>query len=194
MKATRLFAALAVGVFSLSSHSATQGFLGATSNGSFTNTFDASSSRQVQVLNLVDAVMTPTAVNVWNAFGVAIPGKEDTFCVVDTTGGAVSLTFTSAKPGGDGLYKAVAAGQTDIDYHFSVGLASSAAADVNVNLMNHPVGMNAFTVPAGVTVTAAGNCPAGGNVRKSIVRFMGTALPPGSAIWVDTVTVTATPI
>ncbi|WP_153013065.1 hypothetical protein [Pseudacidovorax intermedius] len=169
---------------------ATQGTLGATSTGSFTNTFN-SNPRQVQVLGLQDALVTPNSGNAYTKYGF-LPGAQDQYCVVDTGGGSVKLTFTSANgkgssSAGNGLLAKAADGST-LEYVLSTGVQGDANSVVDTSLDT-----TGLTVPAASTVTAASSCGAGA-LMKSIVVQGGAALPVGTKIYTDTVTVVATPI
>lgn len=180
-------AALALMVVAGTAGAATQGTLGATSTGTFTNSFN-SNPAQVQVLNLKDSVMSPTSGNVTFPAGNSIPGVQDNFCVVSTSGGAVNLVFTSTNFVSDPYRTALDAGGTPLPngYIMSVGTGGSVQAYTGL-------GTAGFTVPAGVTVTAATACGTG-NVTKQIVIAGGSALPAGTAVYTDTVTVVATPV
>lgn len=85
MKTHRILAAL-IGIACSSAFAAQQGTLGATSTGSFTNTFNATGLRQVQVLGLFDATVSIDS-GMINAFtsspGTPVQGVADNFCVVD---------------------------------------------------------------------------------------------------------------
>lgn len=165
---------------------ATQGTLGSTSTGSFTNTFN-STPRQVQVLGLSDAAMNPNSANVDSAWG-SFPGATDKFCVVDTGGGAVKLTFTGAHGVGSNpsMWKSVAADGSVLEYAFSVGQPNVGWAQSNLDTTG-------ITVTAGGAATSASGCGAG-NMIKSMILNGGASLPVGTKVFTDTMTVVATPV
>jgi hypothetical protein len=178
---------------------ATQGTLGATSQGSFTNTFNATAPPQVQILGLSDALVTPATGTVAQYEGASdhpdVYGTADRFCVVNTGGGAVTLTAVSDQYGpADQTPMATAAGGSVLEYTLSMHLVG-----------DHTVGNSftasapSWTVPAGATVTSAGACGAG-NVRKlvyhqaidgEVVKLL--PLPANGNVYVGTITLTATP-
>ena len=170
---------------------ATDGTLGATSSGSFVNTF-GTLARQVRVLGLSDAAMTPSSGPVTHVGGLSQPGVQDSFCVVDTSGGAVNLTFSS----GSGMKTSAGAHVREARDAANATMSSGYVLAVGVG-----VGVSAFTalettgftVPAASVVNSDTLC-AGGNVNKQIVLPGGGALPSGGAIYTDTVTVLATPV
>ncbi|WP_295534279.1 hypothetical protein [uncultured Pseudacidovorax sp.] len=171
---------------------ATQGTLGATSTGSFTNTFN-SSPRQVQVLNLADATMTPNSgvVAAPVPWGNTITGAADTFCVVDTGGGAVKLTLSNSNGAGSANgtnFHAKDAAGNGLDYWQYL----LKAGDNTVYAYND-LGTTGFTVAAGQTVTAASSCGSG-NVFKGITLPGGVTLPTGTSVYTDVVTIVATPV
>lgn len=178
---------------------ATQGTLGATSQGSFTNTFNATAPPQVQILGLSDAVVTPATGLVAQYEGREEPsnvyGTADRFCVVNTSGGAVVLTVTADQyGGGQQLPMATAAGGSVLEYMLGMHLAG-----------DHTVGNSftastpSWTIPAGATAINAGACGAG-NVRKMVAHgaidgeiLKGVPLPANGNVYVGTITLTATP-
>lgn len=167
---------------------ATQGTLGASSTGTFTNTF-IGAPRQVQVLGLKDATMSTSSGNVRSAFStVDAPGVADKFCVVDTSGGAVKLTVTGSNlQGTDDRFLAKSSAGESLFYYQSFYTDSGAPVGKNLSTTG-------FTVPATVARTSAAQC-GDGNVTKSIVLFdTTTGLPATGRSYIETVTVVATPI
>lgn len=165
---------------------ATQGTLGASSTGTFTNTF-IGAPRQVQVLGLKDATMTINSGNVRSAFFSDGPGVADKFCVVDTSGGAVKLTVTGSNPHGtDDQFLAKSSAGESLFYYQSFYTDSGTP-------VGRALDTTGFTVPAAVVKTSAAQC-GDGNVTKSIVPAAFTAWPATGRSYIDTVTVVATPI
>lgn len=165
---------------------ATQGTLGASSTGTFTNTF-IGAPRQVQVLGLKDATMTINSGNVRNAFLANGPGVEDQFCVVDTSGGAVKLTVTGSNPHGtNDQFTAKSSAGESLIYYQSFYTDSGPIA-------GRALGTTGFTVPGTVVKTSAAQC-GDGNVTKSIVPADISGWPATGRSYTETVTVVATPI
>jgi hypothetical protein len=177
---------LALTVVSSVAGAATQGTLGATSTGTFTNTFTGA-ARQVQVLDLKDALMTPDSGVVSNAVVTAGKGVTDRFCVVDTHGGAVKLTLSGnhGKASVSAYYAKSAAGDT-ISFNQSLMIENGARSATNLE-------SSGFTVPAANTVMSASACGAG-NVMKSINLPNGLPVVPGSAPSTAVMTLLATPV
>lgn len=180
-------------------HAATQGTLGATSQGSFTNTFNGTTTPQVQILGLSDGTVTPSTGLVAQYEGAADPGMTygtaDQFCVVNTGGGAVSLSVMADRYGGDNqLPVATAAGGSRLEYALLMHLVNDASTNRGFDAL-----LTTWTVPAGATVSSAAACGAG-NVRKALFHYAldgeaikGAPLPATGQIHVGTVTLTATP-
>ncbi len=174
---------------------ATQGTLGATSQGSFTNTFNGTVAPQVQILGLSDATVTPSTGQVQifegspsNNYGVA-----DHFCVVNTTGGAVTMSVSSDRYSGGSL-AAVSAGGSELQY----AMIMHVTGDVS-NFRDFNASATDWTMPAGTTVTSAAQCGMG-NVRKAIYHIAidggmiaAGPLPGNGNVYVGTVTITVTP-
>ncbi len=181
-------ATLALALVAGAASAATQGTLGATSTGTFVNTFGAG-ARQVQILNLSDATVTPVSGNITWVNGDLVKGVQDKFCVVDTAAGAVLLKFVSSNGMGPLSHIRVAktAAGVALPTAYTLGVGT---AKLTVSAALHTTG---FVVPAGTTVSAAANCGAG-NVMKGITPDGGKVLPASSEIYTDTVTVTATPV
>lgn len=198
MRTHQLLAASLGLVFS-GAFGATQGTLGATSQGSFTNTFNATAPTQVQILGLSDAVVTPATGEVAQYEGSSSPGTvygtADRFCVVNTSGGAVTLTVVSDQYGsGEQAPMATAAGGSTLVYALGMHLAD----DYSVNT-SFTASTPAWTIPAGATAINAGACGAG-NVRKVAFHMSidgqsvkGVPLPANGNVYVGTITLTATP-
>jgi hypothetical protein len=198
MRTHQLLAASLGLVFS-GAFGATQGTLGATSQGSFTNTFNATAPPQVQILGLSDAVVTPATGQVAQREGEEDPayvyGTADRFCVVNTGGGAVTLTAVADQYGsGEQTPSATAAGGSILEYALGMHLAD-----------DHTVGTSftrsapSWTIPAGAAAASAGACGAG-NIRKTVFHtkidggsLKGVPLPANGNIYVGTITLTATP-
>ena len=184
-------AALALALVAGTAGAAVQGTLGATSTGSFVNTFGIS-DRQVQVLNLQDAMVTPATGKVTYFVGGTGVGVEDKFCVVDTAGGAVLLKFISSA----GMKTAIGPHIRDAKTAAGVSLTNGYALAVGVGAgVQQWTSLNTagFTVPAANVVKLATSCGAG-NVNKQVTLGGVAALPGNTATFTDTVTVLATPI
>lgn len=182
-----------------SAFAATQGSLGATSQGSFSNTFNGTTAPQVQILGLSDGLITPASGRVAMLEGADDPsmiyGTADQFCVVSTNGGAVSLSVTADQYGGDNrLAIATAAGGSQLQYLLLMHLVN----DASVYSEFHS-DRTTWTVPGTATVSSAAGCGVG-NVRKVISQYAidgdglkHTPLPANGNVYVSTVTITATP-
>lgn len=177
---------LALTVVSSIAGAATQGTLGATSTGTFTNTFTGA-ARQVQVLDLKDALMTPDAGIVSTAVVTLGKGVTDKFCVVDTHGGAVKLTVSSSngKSSVSAFFAKSATGET-ISFNQSLMIENGARSATNLDTTG-------FTVPAANTVMSASACGSG-NVSKSINLLNGAPVVTGSGTFTAVMTIVATPI
>ncbi|RZM04097.1 MAG: hypothetical protein EOP73_03135 [Variovorax sp.] len=176
---------LALAAVSGMAGAATQGTLGATSTGTFTNTFTGA-PRQVQVLDLKDATMTPTSGNVTNAVVTGKPGVTDRFCVVDTYGGAVKLTLTSNHGRASALaHNAKSVAGTTLVFNQSLMIDGGASSITDLDTTG-------FVVPATKVVQSAGACGSG-NVAKSISLNNGAALAVGSDTFTAVITVLASP-
>ncbi len=182
-----------------SAFAATQGTLGATSQGSFTNTFNGTTAPQVQILGLSDAVMTPASGQVAQYEGAGDPGMiygvADQFCVVNTSGGAVLLSVTADQYGGDNqMAIATAAGGSQLQYLLLMHVVNNASINAEFDATR-----TTWTVPAAAMVSSAAACGAG-NVRKVMSHYFidddtpkGTPFPANGNVYVGTVTITATP-
>lgn len=179
-------------------HAATQGSLGATSQGSFTNTFNGTTSPQVQILGLSDGMVTPASGEVAQYEGAADPanvyGVADRFCVVNTSGGAVTLTVVADQYGNGQLPVATSAGGSVMEYALGMHLSNDWMVRRSFRASD-----STWTIPAGATVTSAAACGAG-NVRKMVYHhaidgnaLKGVPLPANGNVYVSTVTITATP-
>ncbi len=186
------------GLMLTSAFAATQGTLGATSQGSFTNTFNGTTAPQVQILGLSDSIVTPATGEIPQREGAANPqslyGSADYFCVVNTGGGAVTLNVTADQYGAGQMPAATAAGGSVLTYVLSMHIVG-----------NHTVGRSftsadpGWTIPAGAAATSAAACGSG-NVRKAAFHhaidgagLKGAPLPANGNVYIGTVTITATP-
>lgn len=194
MRSHALFAA-SLGLMFSGAFAATQGTLGATSQGSFTNTFNGTVAPQVQILGLSDATVTPSIgqVQIYEGTPSGNYGVADYFCVVNTTGGAVTMSVSSDRYSAGSL-AAVAAGGSELQYAMVMHVAGdvSISREFNANWTD-------WTMPAGTTVKSAAQCGMG-NVRKAIyhVAIDGNViaagpLPGNGNVYVGTVTITVTP-
>ncbi|WP_439520509.1 hypothetical protein [Hydrogenophaga sp.] len=197
MRTNRILAAL-LGLVLSGSYAATQGTLGATSTGTFTNTFNGTGVRQVQILGLQDAVVTPDTGQfspVTQHGSNVYWGVADQFCVVDTYGGAVNLTVSGDEYGGlDGQSLVARAANGSL---LGYKLAFEYIADVAVYGVFDQVD-DTLTIPAGAGDPSL--CAAG-NMRKAIfatdiddVSIADGPLPANGNVYFSTVTVTATPV
>jgi hypothetical protein len=186
MKFIRHFAIAAIAVASLPAMAATDGVADATQSvGTYSNTFGGRPSTQVRVFGLQDTVMTVGARSVSTSFGPA-PGKSDLFCVGQTSGLTVILTFTSAGiTGGERQHNIATNNNTGetIAYHQSVGLQSNLNALTNIFK-----GDNTFEVTTPQTSVTDCSNP---NMYKAVLMG-GGGDAPASGIYTDLVTVTAT--
>ena len=164
---------------------ATQGALGATSTGQYTNTFGTTVVRSVQVLNLVDTLVLNTSGGVFERYQYAT-GVVDNFCVVDTTGAAVNLHVSSPKLGA-WFDTATAADGSEMNYFLNLSRQDGSAIQ---RMGNGGAEQPNYVVPAGATVTSAANC-AGGNMQK-----MAALMNPitNNVTFTSNVTLVATPI
>lgn len=178
----KIHVVIAMTMFSASAFAATQGTLGATSTATYVNAFGVATAPQVQVLNVKDATVLPTTGNVIEN-GTPRKGIEDQFCVVNTEGGAVLLTFSGAEGASD-HWQARAVDDTVYEYYLNVGPAGGSAQRISSALGN------TLVVPAGQTVRNESNC-ALGNVKK--IAAEGEAPPPVGKIFASTITIVATP-
>lgn len=195
MKTHRILAAL-IGIACSSGFAAQQGTLGATSTGSFTNTFNATGLRQVQVLGLFDATVSIDS-GMINAFtsspGTPVQGVADNFCVVDTYGGAVGLTVTANEYSATTLRPVARAASGSI---LGYQLSMESVANPGFNTVMDSTQPTQI-VPNGFS--DASQC-GGGNMRKAIhamdldggVIFDGL-LPTNGNVYFSQVTITATP-
>lgn len=173
-----------------------QGTLGSTSSGNFGVTVNAPPPpRYVQVLNISDVTINSSTGQ--NAFGDL--GVTDAFCVVDTTGGALSLVVSTGNSTNAAAqsWALVATGGAQLAYRMFV----TPMATINPGYGGLYGGSaNSFTatIPAGVAVTDAGNCGSG-NIRKHINMRDASgggplyALPTTGLTYTDTVTLTLSP-
>ncbi|WP_439520508.1 hypothetical protein [Hydrogenophaga sp.] len=178
-------------------HAATQGTLGATSTGTFTNTFNGTGVRQVQILGLQDAVVTPDTgqfVPITNQGNNNYWGVADQFCVVDTYGGAVSLSVSADEYGGldNQTLVARAANGSLLAYGMSFEYVPDPSIFNGINQV-----ATTLVIPAGVGDPSL--CAAG-NVRKAVfaaeidgVSVKNGPLPANGNVYFSTVTITATP-
>jgi len=183
MKLIHRLAVVAVSLAGVGAFAATQGTLGTTSTGTYTNTFGAAVLRQVQILNVSDALITPDSGEVLEYYDAYKRiGVVDRFCVVDTTGGAVTLTFTGNYD--DTAWIATAADGKTFRYYVNTGVTGEPMQRVST-------GARAYTVPSGKTVTSAAACGAG-NMQKLAAR--GDIAPIAGTSYVSLVTMVATPV
>lgn len=190
----RILAAL-IGIACSSAFAAQQGTLGATSTGSFTNTFNATGLRQVQVLGLFDATVSIDSglINPFTSAGGSVHGVADNFCVVDTYGGAVSLSVTAGEYGaGTQLPIARAASGSLLGYQMSMEFVPDTGVYASFNSALAPL-----VIPYGLT--DASQC-GGGNMRKAIhavdidgMVVVDGQLPTNGKVYFSQVTITATP-
>ncbi|QHI97244.1 hypothetical protein GT347_04170 [Xylophilus rhododendri] len=166
----------------LAASAATQGTLGSTSTGSYANNFGVATPRQVQILQLVDAFVTSSSPLVPEAGGVQRKGVIDSFCVVDTTGGAVHLAFSGLQS--SPFWVATAADGQTFPYLLNVSLIDGPWARLEF------AGIS-FDVPAGRTVTSAAACGIG-NVRK--MATLGDAPLDEVHVYESVITIVASPI
>jgi len=187
-------AAVVMGISGLAS-AASDGTLGATSSGSFINTFYAAPAK-VQVLKLKDATFNTStvagSVN-WDGGNVAA-NVTDSFCVVNTAAASVKLTATSANGYKSGTTVRNAVDSTGAKLANGYILAFGTDGKTFSTPGGADLDTKGFTVPAANVVISADKCPTNGNVYKSIVLGDGTGLAAGTAIYTDTVTITATPL
>ena len=178
---------LALAMVAGAAGAATQGTLGPTSTGSFTNTFNGN-ARQIQILNRVDLQMSPNSPNINWLNSNVIPGAQGSYCVVDTGGGAVHLTFTSSVPPVD-VQTRNAVDAAGVNFPYTLGVANSVVWTIR------DLATTGITVPSNMTVTAAGGCAANANfLLTQIVTTTGAPMPASTNVFVDTITVVATPI
>ncbi|MFN9211276.1 MAG: hypothetical protein ACK6DI_10370 [Betaproteobacteria bacterium] len=185
----KLIIALAAGL-SLSSaiEAATQGELSTTAS---TATFNITGQgpatpRRVQVLNVSDVTFSNATHPQFNPASI---GATMTFCVVDTYGGSVGLSFTSSN-GADGtvnwIMKTPANEQET--YRLRIELARGPL------LGSNPGGSGSFsvTVPNSDVITSPASCGTG-NIAAQIYRDtpMPETLP--ARTYGDTISVVATP-
>lgn len=162
---------------------ASQGLIGASSTATYSNTIGESSQRQIQILNLSDTIVTPSSGRVQEANGLNTRiGVIDRFCVVDTAGGTVKLTFTGPQ-NASAQWVARSVAGTDYIYVINAGIAngpmtrlSGAAASI--------------TVPSNRTVTNPSACSTG-NMQKLAAE--GDAAPTAGTTYVALMTVVASP-
>ncbi len=171
---------------------ATDGDLGATSTGTFTNTINATGTCQVQVLDLKDATVHGGTLSAsYSVDGSTLTGLgvEDRFCVVNTCGSSVEMVASNTNGFVGGVPLAVDGTTSDemrylMYFEDTVGGAGLAFNDSNDALV-------VATPP-----TLPGFCGSG-NVRKVMMPLDGanpfTTLPTDGNIYVDQITLVATP-
>lgn len=190
MKSMKKAIALAiVSLAAAASQAATQGNASTTSSvATFTNSFGTQVVLPtIRVFGLQDAALPAGDNSTTDSFYNIGTGKGDSFCVAHSTGGAVRLSFSNAGGGDSGSLLAVdAATGATVGYHLSVGVGSGPWALIGSN-----AGTTSVNVAAGTTQTDLVACTAP-NVRKSMITQGVPA--PTSGFFVDTVTVTATPL
>jgi hypothetical protein len=142
----------------------------------------------VQILQVQDAGVLASSPSLPDSSGAAGVGSSDRFCVVNTLGRGVRLTFaaSNAAAGLSPTLRNTATGAT-VAYRQSVSLANGSLA----KLIQLDAAGSTFDVPASAVVTSAAACPPGGNVMKWIT--LSTPLPSAD-VWVDQVSMTATPL
>ncbi len=188
MKSTQFFLVSTLAFASLSASAATQGTLGATSTGSFTNTLDDTFPRQVQILDLQDALVTASSPQIfWSAMGINLYTTEDNFCVVDTSGGAVQLSFSFATQTDsyENTYAATVGGARK-EYKLEVRTIDSAYTGDRI-----PYSTGTYFVPAGKTMTSAAACGSGNMAKRVGVQDFSTTY--SANVFTDTVTILVTP-
>lgn len=148
----------------------------------------AQSFANVQILQVQDAGVLASSPSLPDAAGGAGVGSADRFCVVNTLGRGVRLTFaaSNAAAGLSPTLRNTTTGAT-VPYRQSVSLANGSLA----KLIQLDAAGSIFDVPASAVVTSAAACPSGGNVMKWITL---SAPLPSSGVWVDQVSMTATPL
>lgn len=188
MKSTKFFFVSTLAFAYLSAGAATQGTLGATSTGSFTNTLDDTFPRQVQILNLQDALVSTSSPQIsWGGFPGVLYTTEDNFCVVDTSGGAVQLSFEFATQTDsyNNTYARAASGATK-PYRFDVRTLDDVYSGGRI-----PHATGTYVVPAGKTITAAAGCGSGNMAKRVGVHDFSTTY--SADVFIDTVTILVTP-
>jgi hypothetical protein len=173
------------------SWAASQGSLGSTSSGNFALTLTAPPvPRYVQVLDLQDLSLSNS--NGQGSSVVTLPHATNySFCVVETTGGAVNFQASSANGGvaGQQRWKANAnAGVTFVGYEIafknrggSSFLARPAAG----------AGSLSVVIPAGNSWTSASICT---SLFPNVEVHVGfDDLPESGLIYTDTITITVSP-
>ncbi len=160
------------------------------SSTAFTNTFDGTADRKIQIINVYDATVTAHT-GMLSIAGESRTAKADKFCVIDTWGGQVNLTF---RGGSDdvAVFHALDAGGAVMTYGMYLK-AEGGSDDLLLPQANPP----AFTI----SVKNASNCGLG-NFQKTIFPVStedgpvpaGANFPQNGKIYIDTVVVTATPV
>jgi hypothetical protein len=171
---------------------ATDGNLGSTSQGSFTNTFTAPPPpRYVQVLNLTDTIYDNSSSGAELGPVAGEKGGTSLFCVVETTGGAMSATVTSLRPSPQQNYfQARASDGATLSYFFRILNANNQGGVAEGSPQS---GSSSFTfsIPGYLVRTSASDCTSLGNNMKKHVGF--STLAADGRTFTDTITITVAP-
>lgn len=171
-----------LGGFAGTASAATDGQAGTTSTGSFANVFNSQSVRDVRIFGLQDAMVT---------YANWVAGASDKFCVSSTQAGDVMLTFSSANWGSQGT---VAKDIANAELPYSLVVSSTS----NPNTTPISVSSNTFRLPSADVLMVASSSDAisctatNANVTKAVKASSSTL--PNTSVYMDTVTVVATPL
>lgn len=164
------------------SFSATNGEVGATSTGVFTNTFNSQGVRNVRIFGLQDSMVTHLN------WGI---GNSDQFCVASSSAGDIRLTFLSTQ--WNASLVAIDAVGTQLAYTMAISSSSTPKATIispTSNTFQLP-SADVLLISSDTISTAACN-GTNANVTKTI-KASSNSIPQNS-VFTDTVTVVATPL
>lgn len=172
-----------------SAQAATQGTLGPTSSGSYVVTANGPATpAQVQVLNVSDVTLTNSSRVSWDP---SRPGVSMQFCLVQTQGGAVNLSVSSASGSDSQGWLLKTANNESVTY-----VADLYSVSPETRLGGSVGGSSNYlvNVAAGVAVTSSATCGAG-NLRSDIRLVNQAGMPQTfpARTYTDTITIVASP-